>query len=252
MKKVKIILSILLILAIALGESGCMKVVFNKDKIESDIVTYLNEAYDDEFEVVEKNGQLDFNTGAYVFCLCKDKKYNETFEVKYYLNEKSLELIEDGINLCDYFDGYSNDVIFEENYKNIHYGYVYAQTVKSALSQDVFVYCDMNIDDDMDGESIAEKAMPRIFAFYEIGNIDVDKLSRELEAFAGSQEYKSQAVYICGCKKLVPEEIVEKKNESAESFEFRLETEFNEVVVMDYFYTMENQGVVGGIQRLKG
>lgn len=228
-----------------------MRIVINNDKIENEVLEYLNYNYDDEFIIVEKHNKIDFVSGAYILLLCKAVDQDDIFTVKCYLNSKNVDAIEEGINISDYLPDKS-DLIIEETYKNIYYGTQYAEELKSILSQPVYVYCDMNIADRINATDYNDSAMPKIYVFYEIGTLDVDALIDEVQAFVLKDSFRAISVYICGSEHLDYDSIMERKNSEVSSFDDRLRMEFDDVEIIDFFYTMKDKGIRDGVQRVKG
>lgn len=78
MKKVKVLLSIFLLISISLWGCGCtMTNYFDKNKGVSEITEHLNQKYDDEFTFIGKfGGTFDNNKNEYEFSSSKYPEYS--------------------------------------------------------------------------------------------------------------------------------------------------------------------------------
>lgn len=77
MKKIKILLSVLLILIITFGGAGCM--LQRNSRNHYGMVEYLNDKYDDTFEFYEVYGGTLFGGDSQKKILCTSEKFPNTF-----------------------------------------------------------------------------------------------------------------------------------------------------------------------------
>ena len=253
MKKVfEFCLVVLLIISILLGGSGCMKPLVNTTKIKSDVIEFLENKYDQKFEVIDTTLIVEPARTSYENVVCVDDIYQRPFCVYHMLDSKTVNIEDD--ELRTELEKYDNKIINDE-YGEIVIGCKYEELLESEIDEDVFVLCEMKFNDyyatkqDIDAgindvfNKLGNCSYPDIYVFYNKNNTDREILAKKLQSIVSKYPLNSQGVYICSVDSINKNQILSNHKENWNVYNSYLIDTDETVDRIDYFICTLEDGI---------
>lgn len=223
-----------------------------KENVDSEILEYLKDKYNQDFTIKEMNTKVDPDKGAYELAVCTKKDSVEKFFTYYYYDEFSVDL-ESDTDEPDLTYKEGNNHVIEDTYGNNIIGNEYADYLKAKCEKKINVVCDMvffdyNLTkDDIEKpfedsvKNWKDSAYPNIYVFYcdaSLRKIVNDEIKNALEA----SKIHKQAAYVCCIKDDAKKEAIDTFYDNKDDFEEYLENN-KYIEIMDHFIVTENDGV---------
>ena len=253
-----------MVISILLSFGGCnsMRLMLNSKTICDDTIKYLENKYSANFEIVDSHFVFEPAQENVVNVICRDNMYNRNFKVTHRLDSSAITIEnedDDQINKeleklgkAEFTDCYGAVILSEK----------YAETLQYKMSGDIYVLCDVELDDSMpdleivnaDFESGIDKwkdwGTVKIYVFYNPNTENIDELIKNVISAVEKYSVSMQFVYICAMNNIDESQIRKNYNENWNVYDdFIVDTD--SISRIDGFYTTANDGAKE-VQVIKG